>query len=70
MSQKSLIINSPFERPTHHWLRQSDNKLELREGRRSAGYEIFDTRNNTVHSVELSLVKSIRERVDAWRATD
>lgn len=64
---KSLIINSPFERPTHHWLRQSDRKLELIEGRRPAGYEIFDTRNNTVRGVELGLVNKIRERVDAWR---
>lgn len=64
---KSLIINSPFERPTHHWLRQSDNKLELKKGRRSASYEIFDTRNNTVRTVELDLVNRIRERVDAWR---
>jgi len=64
---KSLIINSPFERPTHHWRRISDNRLELVEGRRPAGYEIFDTRNNTVRSVELELVNRIRERVDAWR---
>ncbi len=65
--QRSLIINSPFERPTHHWLRQSDNKLELQTGRRPAGYEIFDTRNNTVRTVALDLVNRIRERVDAWR---
>ena len=64
---KSLIINSPFVRPTHCWLRQSDNKLELQTGRRPAGYEIFDTRNNTVRTVELDLVNRIRERVDAWR---
>jgi len=64
---KSLIINSPFERPTHHWRCQSDSKLDLIEGRRPAGYEIFDTRHNTVRSVELYLVKQIRERVDAWR---
>lgn len=64
---KSLIINSPFVRPTHHWLRQSDNKLELQTGRRPAGYEIFDTRHNTVRTVELDLVNRIRERVDAWR---
>lgn len=67
---KSLIINSPFERPTHHWLRQSDRKLELIEGRRPAGYEIFDTRSNTVRGVELELVNKIRERVDAWREAD
>ncbi len=64
---KSLIINSPFVRPTHHWLRKGDNKLELQTGRRPAGYEIFDTRNNTVRTVELDLVNRIRERVDAWR---
>ena len=69
-SARSLIINSPFLRPTHHWLRQSDNKLELKEGRRAPGYEIFDTRNNTVRTVELDLVKRIRERVDAWREAD
>ncbi len=71
MSQKkSLIISSPFERPGHHWKRSSDNQLQLIEGRRPAGYEIFDTRNNTVRGVELELVNRIRERVDDWRATD
>ena len=67
-SPKSLIISSPFEPPTHHWRRKSDSKLELIEGRRPAGYEIFDTRNNTIRSVELDQVNRIRERVDAWRA--
>lgn len=64
---KSLIISSPFERPTHHWQRKSDNKLQLMTGRRPAGYEIFDTRANTVRGVQLDLVNRIRERVDAWR---
>jgi type III restriction enzyme len=63
----SLIISSPFERPTHHWVRNSDTKLDLVEGRRPAGYEVFDTRHNTVRSVELPLVNRIRERVDEWR---
>ncbi|WP_443082440.1 BPTD_3080 family restriction endonuclease [Tepidimonas sp.] len=67
---RSLIINSPFERPTHHWRRASDSRLELVPGRRPAGYEIFDTRNNTVRSVELELVNRIRERVDTWRAAN
>jgi type III restriction enzyme len=67
---KSLIINSPFLRPTHHWREKSDNKLELTEGRRPAGYEIIDTRNNTRRTVELDLVNRIRERVDAWRGAD
>lgn len=65
---KSLIISSPFERPTHHWQRASDSKLALTEGRRPAGYEIFDTRSNTVRNVKLELVNSIRERVESWRA--
>lgn len=64
---RSLIISSPFERPTHHWRRAGDHKLELQAGRRPAGYEVFDTRNNTVRGVELELVNRIRERVDAWR---
>lgn len=64
---KSLIISSPFERPIHHWQRKSDNKLQLMTGRRPAGYEIFDTRANTVRGVQLDLVNRIRERVDAWR---
>ena len=34
---KSLIISSPFERPTHHWRRASDSRLDLIEGRRLQG---------------------------------
>ncbi len=67
---KSLIITSPFEPPTHHWRRTSDRSLELQAGRRPAGYEVFDTRNNTVRGVTLDLVNRIRERVDAWRVAD
>ena len=63
----SLIINSPFEPPTHHWRRKSDRQLELVSGRRPAGYEIFDTRNNTTRVVTLDLVNRIRERVAEWR---
>jgi type III restriction enzyme len=66
----SLIINSPFEPPTHHWRRLGDSRHELVAGRRPAGYEIFDTRNNTVRWVELDLANRIRERVGAWRAAE
>lgn len=66
----SLIVNSPFESPTHHWVRQSTGELQLLEGRRPANYEIFDTRYGTVRTVELSLVNQIRERVIAWRDAD
>ena len=69
-ARRSLIISSPFEQPTHHWRRASDSRLDLVEGRRPAGYEIFDTRNNTVRGVELELVNRIRKRVDDWRQAD
>lgn len=69
---KSLIINSPYERPTHHWRRDEHGgaRLELVTGRRPAGYDIFDTRNHTTRWVALAQVALIRERVDAWCAAD
>lgn len=63
---KSLIINSPYERPVFHW-RDDRGTLHLENGRRPAGYEIFDTRHNTRRTEPLELVNRIRERVDAWR---
>jgi len=66
-SPGSLIINSPYERPTRHWEQARDGSLTLVEGRRPAGYEIFDIRNDTRRTEELTLVNAIRERVDAWR---
>lgn len=65
-SPKSLIINSPYEQPALHW-RDDRGTLHLENGRRPAGYEIFDTRNNTRRTQPLELVNRIRERVDAWR---
>ncbi|MBL6750468.1 MAG: DEAD/DEAH box helicase family protein [Nevskia sp.] len=66
MVAKSLIINSPFEPPLFHW-RGEQNSFEIQHGRRAAGYEIFDTRNNTRRTEPLELVNRIRGRVDAWR---
>lgn len=66
---KSLIINSPFVRPERHWA-EKNGRLELVEGRRPAGYEVFDTRNNTRRTEQLDAVMRIRERVDAWRDAD
>jgi len=65
-SPKSLIVNSPFEVPRWHWLDQQGS-LKLSEGRRPAGYEIFDTRSNTRRVSPLDLVERIRLRVNAWR---
>ena len=63
---KSLIINSPFKCPQQHWI-PGPSGLEIKSERRPAGYEIFDIRNNTRRFVELSLVNTIRGRVDEWR---
>ena len=64
----SLIINSPYVRPTRYW--EEDPKTDsftLKDGRRDAGYEIFDPRTNTRRTIDLELVNRIRERVDEWR---
>lgn len=63
----SLIINSPFECPAQHWVEGKGGKLKSRPGRRPAGYEVFDTRNNTKRTEVLDLVNTIRARVDQWR---
>jgi type III restriction enzyme len=65
---KSLIINPPYKKPTQHWEQDPHGRvLHVVEGRRKAGYEIFDTRTNTRRVEELALVNRIRERVDEWR---
>ncbi len=64
---KSLIINSPYAVPARHWEQARDGSLSLVDGRRSAGYEIFDIRNNTRRTQSLDLVNEIRRRVDEWR---
>jgi len=65
---RSLIINSPYERPVFHWQQGPGTTLTLVHGRRPAAYEVIDTRNNTKRVETLEQVNRIRERVDAWRA--
>src|SRR5262245_20650494 len=67
MGPQSLIINSAFEEPAQHWAENSDRTLRIEPGRRPAGYEIIDTRENTRRTVALPLVDGVRERVKAWR---
>ena len=67
---ESLIINTPYEYPTRHWEQGRDGSLTMVKGRRPAGYEIFDIRNDTRRTEELALVNAIRERVDVWREAD
>ncbi len=64
----SLIVNSPFTCPSQHWVEGKLGNLELKHGRRPAGYEVFDTSNNTRRTQHLHQVNSIRSRVDGWRA--
>lgn len=64
---KSLIINSPYQSPRQHWEQSRDGTLKLVQGRRSAGYDIYDTRSDTRRTRTLELVNEIRGRVDEWR---
>lgn len=64
---QSLIINSPYLCPTQHW-HSEGGKQTLSQGRRPAGYEIYDTRTQTKRVEPLDLVNQIRQRVDDWRA--
>lgn len=66
-SPQSLIINSPYLRPTQHWHSEGGKPI-LTQGRRPAGYEIYDTRTQTKRVEPLELVNQIRQRVDGWRA--
>lgn len=63
----SLIINSPFVEPRQHWVENPDRTLRIVEGRRPAGYEIIDTRENTRRLEAIPLVDDIRTRVAQWR---
>ena len=63
----SLIINSPYERPAQHWLQARDNTLSLVAERRTAGYEIFDIRNNTRRTEPHDAAAAKRRRVAAGR---
>lgn len=67
---RSLIINSPYERPVFYWQQGVGTTLTLVHGRRAAAYEVIDTRSNTKRVETLDQVNRIRERVDAWRAAD
>ncbi|MDD5268555.1 MAG: hypothetical protein PHO08_15750 [Methylococcales bacterium] len=64
----SLIINTPYLKPEQHWGDpQKNGCLPIVLERRRAGYEIFDTRNQTRRFIELEQVNKIRKRVDDWR---
>lgn len=67
-----LIINSPFQEPSNHWLYAPESKTFNKvEGRRPAGYVIASERSRSFDDpgtfVEIPLVNMIRPRVKAWR---
>ena len=68
----TLIINSPYEKPSEFW--KYDPKTRLSErvaGRRPAGYVIASGRSGSYDDsgliVEIPRVNKIRERVGSWR---
>ena len=72
-NNQSLIINSPYKAPAHHWrVAETGGPLALEEGRRPAGYMISDpgaaAHRDVGRFVALEEVNKIRKRVDAWRA--
>ena len=68
----SLILNSPYTAPLHHWkFVEESQPLERVSGRRAAGYMVVDPQakphQGSGSFVPLPLVNQIRRRVDAWR---
>lgn len=67
-----LILNSPFEEPSHYWSYDRQYRIFTKdEGRRPAGYVVatpdaqgFD---DPGQFVELDVVNRIRPRIKAWR---
>ena len=69
---KPLIINAPYCEPTQHWESVHETQtIEIKEGRRPAGYVIYDPRHRGSigrrRTVALELVNQIRPHVKAWR---
>lgn len=70
-----LIINSPYEVPSHYWHYDRESRtFAKREGRRPAGYVVATEGSRSFDDpgqfVEIELVNKIRPRVDNWRANN
>ncbi len=70
-----LIINSPYEEPSHYWsYNRETREFTLKEGRRPAGYLRASEKSRGFDDpgvfVELPVVNQIRPRVKAWREAD
>lgn len=69
---KGLIINSPYEEPTHHLKYERESRSFTEEaGRRPAGYVVASEGSKSFDDpgrfIEIPLVNQIRLRVKAWR---
>jgi type III restriction enzyme len=70
-----LIINSPYKKPTLYlkYVREI-RKFELVDGRRPAGYIVASDASRGFDDpgtfLPLELVNKIREKIDAWRASN
>ncbi|MGH9818682.1 MAG: DEAD/DEAH box helicase family protein, partial [Pyrinomonadaceae bacterium] len=67
-----LIINSPYEVPSHYWHYDRETRsFDKRDGRRPAGYVVATPQaqgfDDPGQFVEIELVNRIRPRVDRWR---
>lgn len=67
-----LIINSPYEEPSHYWKYDRETRSFIKEaGRRPAGYVIASEGSKSFDDpgifIEIPLVNKIRPRVKAWR---
>jgi type III restriction enzyme len=69
-----LILNTPFEEPSRHWVYDRKHLIFTEtEGRRSAGYVVATPdggHDDPGQFIPLPLVNQIRERVKAWRMGD
>ncbi len=67
-----LIINSPYEEPKHYWqYLQDEQKFQLCEGRRPAGYIVASESSKSLDTPgvfhEIPFVNLIRPRIKTWR---
>ena len=72
IKNSSLILNSPYTAPAHHWdFVAEEQSLESVKGRRVAGYMVADPQAKLHQDkgtfIKLPLVNQIRRRVNAWR---
>jgi len=69
---EKLIINSPYEEPSHHCSYDRETRsFILKDGRRPAEYLMASETSQSFDDpgvfIEISLVNKMRPRIKAWR---